>query len=56
MDRDLCANCDQWREQHYNKSGIWIGDRIGCVEYQGSEPTDERREKKKKEIAAARAK
>jgi len=56
MDRDLCANCDRWREQHYNLSGIFVADRLNppCVEYLGTMPDDARRGKKDKELAAAR--
>lgn len=56
MDQDLCANCDRWREEHYNMSGIFIADRLDppCVEYQGMRPAPERRAKKEKELAKAR--
>ena len=29
--RDLCANCDRWREQHYNLSGIFIAAYLTAV-------------------------
>ena len=51
--RSLCANCGHWREEHYTKTGNWMGDRIGCAEYFGTEPSEERRARKKKELAAA---
>lgn len=48
MDRDLCANCDRWREQHYNASGIFIADLLAppCVEYLGTSPSAERQKEK----------
>lgn len=54
--RDLCANCDNWRELHYgSESGIFIGDRaLGCVEYQGTVPSPQRRAKKDDELAEGR--
>lgn len=55
MDRDLCANCGHWREEHYGVTGEFIGGRVfGCAEYQGIEPTEERRAKKADQLRAAR--
>ena len=53
--RDLCANCDRWREQHYNLSGIFIADRLDppCVEYLGTFPDEKRRQNKEKELKGA---
>lgn len=57
QDRDMCANCGNWRELHYaGESGIYIGDKVlGCYEYQGSAVPEERRKNKAKEIDDARA-
>lgn len=54
MERDLCGNCGHWREEHYNASGVFVADRwFNCVEYLGTVPTEERRAKKREEIARA---
>ena len=50
-DRSLCANCDHWREEHYDAQGAWIGERIGCAEYDGVNPGPDRMKKKEKETA-----
>lgn len=56
MDRDLCANCGHWREEHYNASGAFIGDRwYNCVEYLGTVPTAEQRAKKGEDLAVTQA-
>lgn len=41
-DRSVCANCGRWRHEHYNRSGIFLADRLDppCVEYDGRQPTD----------------
>lgn len=56
VELDLCANCDRWREEHYNRSGIFIADRLDppCVEYQGMPAPDDRRKNKDRELAKAR--
>lgn len=56
MDKDLCANCAHWREEHYGVNGEWQGNLFGCAEYQGTEPDDERSGKKADEIRASRKK
>lgn len=48
-DRDLCGNCDRWREAHYDRQGAWVIDQP-CTEYQGVEPTPDRRKRKDKEL------
>jgi len=50
-DRSLCANCDHWREEHYNEDGSWRGETIGCSEYEGVNPEAKRLEKREKETA-----
>lgn len=56
MDRDMCANCGHWREEHYNNGaagGPYIADKLfGCHEYQGSVPTAERRKEKDGDLEA----
>jgi hypothetical protein len=54
-ERDLCANCDHWREEHYNASKVWVGDRIGCEEYLGVPASRERRLGKVRELNEAAA-
>lgn len=51
--RDLCANCDRWREQHYSAGGAFVADRMNppCFEYSGTEPSDERRKQKADELS-----
>lgn len=57
MERDLCANCDRWREEHYDRNGLWIADRwqVPCISYSGIEPSEERRKQKADELASVRA-
>lgn len=56
MDRDLCANCGHWREEHYNNGaagGPYIAHELfGCAEYQGSVPSSERRAEKADDLEA----
>lgn len=54
MDRDLCMNCDHWREEHYGVTGEWQGQLFGCAEYQGGVPREERRAEKSEQVAASR--
>lgn len=49
-ERDLCANCDRWREEHYDNQDAWVADQP-CSEYDGITPGPERRKKKDKETA-----
>lgn len=52
-DRDMCANCGHWREEHYNRSGVFVADRLfNCIEYSGTGATDEQRKTKAKDIKA----
>lgn len=53
-DRDLCANCAHWREEHYDVTGAFQGQLFGCHEYQGVDPDDARAAKKDAEIRASR--
>lgn len=34
----ICANCNHWREEHYNQDGSWRGEKLKCVEYLGTTP------------------
>lgn len=52
-DRDLCANCAHWREEHYDRTGVFQGALFGCSEYQGIEPSDERAANKAAEVRAS---
>lgn len=56
-DRDLCANCGRWREEHYGGGGIWIADRwqVPCLEYWGTTASEERRARKADELSSVRA-
>lgn len=54
MDRDLCLNCDHWREEHYGVTGEWQGQLWGCAEYQGGDPGEARRSAKPDELRASR--
>lgn len=55
MERDLCANCDHWRESHYAAGGAFIADKLfGCYEYQGVVPTEERRATRDEDLQADR--
>lgn len=54
MARDLCGNCQHWREEHYGVNGEWQGQLFGCAEYQGEEPSDERAAKKPDELRASK--
>lgn len=54
MDRDLCVNCDHWREEHYGVTGEFQGQLFGCAEYQGDAPDEERRSRKAEELRASR--
>lgn len=43
-DRDICANCGRWREQHYREDGSWDHEanaEAECDEYYGRTPTPE---------------
>ena len=53
--RDLCGNCGEWRELHYTPSGAWKGEELGCDEFRGTTPTEEKRAKKEKELKKVRA-
>ena len=53
-ERDLCANCAHWREEHYGVTGEWQGHLFGCAEYQGVEPDDDRAARKADEVRASR--
>lgn len=55
-DRDLCANCGHWREEHYGVAGEFQGQLFGCAEYQGVEPSDDRAARKADEVRASRNK
>lgn len=50
FERDLCASCNRWREEHYDNQGNWLTDQP-CSEYQGVTPSPDRLKKKEKEIA-----
>lgn len=51
-ERDLCANCGRWREQHYNLSGIFTADRQDppCLEFQGSVASAKRSDRKRDDL------
>lgn len=53
LERDLCGNCDHWREEHYDSDGAWMGEMIGCAEYIGVNPTPERLRRKPKDLEKA---
>lgn len=52
QERDLCGNCDRWRELHYNDQGEWVTDQP-CSEYDGIVPDAARRKRKEKELEEA---
>lgn len=54
FERDLCGNCGQWREMHYDVRGDWRGEDLEtpCVEYFGVMPTEKRRKEKQKDLEA----
>ena len=54
-ERNLCGNCDHWREEHYGPDGAFIGEQIGCWEYDGINPDPARLKNREKELEDARA-
>lgn len=53
MERDLCANCKRWREQHYSVTGVYHAHLLNppCLEYSGTAPSEERRAQKSEELS-----
>jgi len=52
FDRDLCGNCDRWREEHYAADGSWLAEQP-CDEYYGITPSADRAKKKERELEKA---